>query len=52
VRQDLTVPLCLPGLLAQVAFLDGGCHVRCLKGDLSGWEVRLTTGGPVTVTVP
>ncbi len=41
IAKNLTVPLCLPGILAKVTFTDGKCSIDCLRGDLSDWDVSV-----------
>ncbi len=39
IDKNMTVPLCLPDILAKMTFTDGNCDITCLHGDLSGWDV-------------
>ena len=41
VDKNMTLPLCLPDILAKVTFTDGECTVDCLRGDMSGWEISV-----------
>lgn len=37
--KNITLPLCLPDILATVSFNNGKCTITCSDGDLSGWEI-------------
>ena len=39
--KNITLPLCLPDILATVSFTDGGINTECLKGSLDGWEITI-----------
>ncbi len=39
--KNITLPLCLPDILATVSFNDGGINTECLKGSLDGWEITI-----------
>ena len=39
IDKNITFPLCLPDILAEVTFTDGKCSINCIKGDLSGWKI-------------
>ena len=39
VAQNITLPLCLPGILATVTVEDGAVSVRAVEGSLDGWTV-------------
>ncbi len=39
ISKNITLPLCLPDILAKVTFSDGKCDIRCISGDMSGWNV-------------
>lgn len=41
VYKNMTVPLCLPDILAKVTFNDGKCDIKCIKGNLSGWDIDI-----------
>lgn len=41
IDKSITVPLCLPGILARLTFLDGKCNIECIRGDLTGWEITV-----------
>lgn len=39
IAENITLPLCLPGILATVAVKNGSVSVRCIEGSLEGWTV-------------
>lgn len=41
VNKNMTLPLCLPDILAKVTFADGKCTVDCISGDMNGWEISV-----------
>ena len=41
VSQNLTVPLCLPDILAKLTFVDGKLNVECISGNLDGWDISV-----------
>ena len=41
IDKNITFPLCLPDILAKITFTDGKCDIECIKGDLSGWDVKV-----------
>lgn len=41
VSENLTVPLLLPDILATVEFANGKFYVKCIKGNLDGWEIKV-----------
>ena len=41
INESMTVPLCLPGILARLKFAEGKCDIECISGSLDGWEVRM-----------
>lgn len=49
VENDIIVPLCLPDVLAQVAFHSGACEIHTADGSLEGWDIRVENGWKVTV---
>ncbi len=38
---NITVPLCLPDILARVKFTDRKPHIECISGDLSAWDIEV-----------
>ena len=41
ISRNISFPLCLPDILAEVTFTDGECDIRCVKGNLSGWDITI-----------
>lgn len=41
IYKNMTVPLCLPGILAKVAFKDGICDIDCISGNLNDWTISI-----------
>ncbi len=41
VSENLTVPLCLPDILAKLTFVDGKLNVECISGNLDGWDISV-----------
>ncbi len=41
VNKNITFPLCLPDILALVTFTDGKCDIKCISGDISGWNISV-----------
>ncbi len=41
INKNMTIPLCLPGILAKVTLTDGKCDIECLSGNLDGWDVSI-----------
>ncbi len=41
IDKNITLPLCLPDILAKVSFADGKCNIECIKGNLDGWEIEV-----------
>lgn len=41
INKNITLPLCLPGVLATVSFNDGKLNIECFKGNLNDWEITL-----------
>lgn len=39
--KNITVPLCLPDILARVTFADGKCDIECLSGNLDSWQISV-----------
>lgn len=39
VCKNIRLPLCLPGILAAVTFTEGKCEIKCIKGNLEGWNI-------------
>jgi hypothetical protein len=39
VDKHITLPLCLPGILATVSFIDNKINIEYLKGNLNDWEI-------------
>ena len=42
VDENVSFPLVLPDILAKVEFTDGKISIECVKGDLSGWEIKVS----------
>ena len=38
--ENVTLPLCLPGILGTVAVKDGKASIRLIEGSLDGWTVQ------------
>ena len=45
ISNNITLPLCLPGILGTVAVKNGSVSVRCAEGSLDGWTVLTGTEG-------
>ncbi len=41
VSKNITIPLCLPDILARVTFTDGKCDIKCISGDMSDWQISV-----------
>ena len=41
IDKNITLPLCLPDILATVKFTDDGYNIECLKGNLKDWEITI-----------
>lgn len=41
IDKNITLPLCLPDVLATVSFADGELNISCLKGNLDNWEITV-----------
>ena len=41
IDKNITLPLCLPDILAKVTFTDGKCDIDCISGDMSGWDISV-----------
>lgn len=41
IDKNITLPLCLPDILATVKFTDGKCNIEYLKGNLNDWEITI-----------
>ena len=41
VSKNMNFPLCLPDILAEVTFTDGKCDIKCISGDISGWDIKV-----------
>ncbi len=41
IDENISFPLCLPDILANVTFTDGKCDITCISGDFSGWDVSV-----------
>ncbi len=41
IYKNMTVPLCLPGILAKVTFKDGICDIDCISGNLNDWTISI-----------
>lgn len=37
----ITFPLVLPDVLAKIEIKDNKCNIKCIKGDMSGWEITV-----------
>lgn len=42
IDKNITLPLCLPDVLATVKFTDDEYSIEYLKGNLNGWEITIT----------
>ena len=40
--KNITFPLCLPGILAKVTFVDGKCDIDCISGDFDDWNITIS----------
>ena len=41
IAENVTLPLCLPGLLGTVEVKNGSASIRVAEGSLDGWNVRI-----------
>ena len=41
VRENITVPLILPDILARVKLCDNKCDIECISGDISQWQISV-----------
>ncbi len=41
ISKNISFPVILPDILLKVTFTDGKCDISCVKGDISGWEIRV-----------
>lgn len=41
IDKHITLPLCLPGILATVSFIDNKINIEYLKGNLNDWEITI-----------
>ena len=41
VKQNVTLPLVLPGILAKVHFADQKADIKCMQGNMDGWEITI-----------
>lgn len=41
VNKNISFPLCLPDILAKVTFTDGKCDIKCISGDINGWNISV-----------
>ncbi len=41
IRENITLPLVLPNILARVKFSDGKCDIECISGNLNEWSVSI-----------
>ncbi len=39
IDKNISIPLCLPDILARVTFTDGKCDIECISGSLEQWEI-------------
>ncbi len=42
IDKNITLPLCLPDVLATVCFVNGKCNVQYLYGNLNGWTITVS----------
>ena len=49
VAENVTLPLCLPGVLGTVEVRNGSASVRVSEGSLDGWTVRTATQSIVPI---
>lgn len=40
-KNNLTVPVVLPDILAIAEFTDRKCSINCIRGNLAGWEISV-----------
>ncbi len=41
IDKNITLPLCIPDILATVKFTDGKCNIEYVKGNLNDWKIIL-----------
>ncbi len=39
--ENVTLPLCFPGVLGTVEVRNGAAHIRLTEGSLDGWSVQI-----------